>query len=112
MNLYDDGPGTNRQAPADPLTFEPALTRLKLDALLKFRPGLTLQELTDLLRLDPLLTPKETACLLKVSVGTLAVWRCTKQYSLQYVKIGKRLVRYHIHEVNRFLEEWKPTRPT
>ena len=32
---------------------------------------------------DELLTPKQAAQLLKVSVGTLAVWRSTKRYDLK-----------------------------
>lgn len=40
-----------------------------------------------------LLTPAQMAQLLGVSVGTLAVWRCTKRYALSYIKIG-RSVRY------------------
>jgi Helix-turn-helix domain len=42
---------------------------------------------------DDLLDEKEAAAILDVSVGTLQVWRCTKRYSLAYVKVGRN-VRY------------------
>lgn len=41
-----------------------------------------------------LLTPAQMAQVLGVSVGTLAVWRCTKRYPLPYIKVG-RSVRYN-----------------
>ena len=40
-----------------------------------------------------LLTPTQMAEMLGVSIGTLAVWRCTKRYPLPYIKVG-RSVRY------------------
>ena len=40
-----------------------------------------------------LLTPTQMAQMLGVSIGTLAVWRCTKRYPLPYIKVG-RSVRY------------------
>jgi excisionase family DNA binding protein len=49
-----------------------------------------------------LLNPVEVAELLNVSVGTLAVWRCTKRYPLSYVKVG-RSVRYRIEDVESFV---------
>ena len=42
---------------------------------------------------DRLLTTRDVAKLLDVSPQTLEVWRCTKRYSLAYVKIGRN-VRY------------------
>lgn len=66
---------------------------------------------TSNIELDPLLTPPEAAEWLGVTVGTLAVWRSTKRYSLQHEKVGRRAVRYYLSEVLRFLEEWKPLRP-
>lgn len=49
-----------------------------------------------------LLTPAQMARLLGVSVGTLAVWRCTKRYPLPYIKVG-RSVRYSRIHGNEFL---------
>ncbi len=49
-----------------------------------------------------LLTPAQMAQLLGVSVGTLAVWRCTKRYPLPYVKVG-RAVRYNRAHGNEFI---------
>ena len=50
-----------------------------------------------------LLTPTQMARLLGVSVGTLAVWRCTKRYPLPYVKVG-RSVRYTRAQGNEFIK--------
>lgn len=51
-----------------------------------------------------LLTASETAELLSVDVGTLAVWRCKKQYKdLKYLKIGNR-IRYRYKDVLEFVE--------
>lgn len=50
-----------------------------------------------------LLTPAETATLLGMSKGTLEVWRSTKRYPLNFIKIGGR-VRYARQDVERFLE--------
>jgi excisionase family DNA binding protein len=50
-----------------------------------------------------LLTPNETAALLGMSKGTLEVWRSTKRYPLDFVKIGGR-VRYRRQDVEKFLE--------
>ncbi len=50
-----------------------------------------------------LLTPAETAALLGIKPATLAVWRCTGRYPLQYVKIGK-LAMYRELDVHQFIE--------
>jgi predicted site-specific integrase-resolvase len=50
-----------------------------------------------------LLTPQEVSEILKVTVGTLAVWRSTKRYPLAYIKTG-RAVRYPAVEVEKFLK--------
>lgn len=50
-----------------------------------------------------LLTPSQMAHLLGVSVGTLAVWRCTKRYPLPYVKVG-RSVRYSRAHGDEFIK--------
>lgn len=49
-----------------------------------------------------LLTAPQMAQLLGVSVGTLAVWRCTKRYPLPYIKVG-RSVRYSRTHGNEFI---------
>jgi len=50
-----------------------------------------------------LLTPAETSAVLGVSEGTLMVWRCTKRYPLNFVKIGGR-VRYRRQDVEKFVQ--------
>ncbi|MCE9547629.1 MAG: helix-turn-helix domain-containing protein [Planctomycetia bacterium] len=52
---------------------------------------------------DRLLTEVEAAELLSIRRQTLSVWRCTKRYPLDYVKIG-RSVRYKMSAINKFLE--------
>jgi len=49
-----------------------------------------------------LLTPKQTAEILGVTIGTLAVWRCTARYPLSFVKIGRR-VKYRLADINNFI---------
>lgn len=51
-----------------------------------------------------LLTAAEVSAILGVTVPTLGVWRCTKRYNLQYVKIG-HLIRYKRTDVDKFIEE-------
>ena len=51
---------------------------------------------------DPLLTPEESANLLRVSPGTLAVWRTTGRYNLPFVKCGGR-VRYRLTDIQAFI---------
>ena len=53
--------------------------------------------------LDPLLTPKEAAKKLGVTEQTLAVWRCTGRYHIQFVKVG-RLVKYRQSALESFLD--------
>ena len=50
-----------------------------------------------------LLNPPEAAAFLSVSKITLAGWRCSKRYSLPYIKIG-RLVRYRQADLVAFLD--------
>ena len=57
----------------------------------------------DVQPLPELLNPRETSEILGVSVGTLAVWRCTNRYPLPYVKVG-RVVRYRYGDVLDFLD--------
>ena len=50
-----------------------------------------------------LLSPDQVAEWLGVSTGTLAVWRATNRYDLEYIKIGRN-VRYPEVAVNRFID--------
>lgn len=50
-----------------------------------------------------LLSPAQTAEILGVTIGTLAVWRCTARYPLSFVKIGRR-VKYRLADINSFIE--------
>lgn len=52
---------------------------------------------------EEFLTPKETAELLKVSVATLAMWRCNKRYALPYYKIGGSIIRYKLADLTLFI---------
>lgn len=51
-----------------------------------------------------LLTEAEAADYLGVKPQTLCAWRCTKRYSLPYIKVG-RLVRYRPEDLEAFLAE-------
>jgi hypothetical protein len=58
---------------------------------------------------DELLAPPAAAKFLggkitPLSVGTLAVWRCTKRYDLPFLKIG-RSVRYRKSDLRKFRDE-------
>ncbi|MGZ8927660.1 MAG: helix-turn-helix domain-containing protein [Methylobacter sp.] len=50
-----------------------------------------------------LLTTKQAAEYLGVTVGTLEVWRCTKRYNIQFIRVG-RLVKYRKSALDAFLE--------
>jgi predicted DNA-binding transcriptional regulator AlpA len=50
-----------------------------------------------------LLKPNATAKVLGVSVGTLAVWRCTGRYPLRFIKIGKNVM-YRQGDIDSFIE--------
>jgi hypothetical protein len=52
----------------------------------------------------PLLTEEQTAEYLGLRPETLATWRCTKRYSLPYVKVG-RSIRYRPVDVENFVTE-------
>ena len=50
-----------------------------------------------------LLKPNAAAKILGVSVGTLAVWRCTGRYPLRFIKIGKNVM-YRQGDIDSFIE--------
>jgi hypothetical protein len=45
----------------------------------------------------------EAAQMLGVAESTLAVWACTKRYSLPFVKVG-RLVKYRVADLEAFID--------
>ena len=49
-----------------------------------------------------LLTPAEAAKILKVSVGTLANWRCKKQ-GPKFKKINGKAIRYREVDLKKFI---------
>ena len=49
-----------------------------------------------------LLTPDQTRERLGVSIGTLAVWRCTRRYNLPFVRVGSKVM-YREEDVERFI---------
>ena len=51
---------------------------------------------------DPLLSEQQAAQILGIQPATLQVWRCTRRYPLQYVKVG-RTVRYRRSAVEEFI---------
>jgi predicted DNA-binding transcriptional regulator AlpA len=50
-----------------------------------------------------LLTAEEAARLLGVTPCTLSIWRCSKRYPLNYIKIGGK-VRYRLSDIEQFVE--------
>lgn len=53
---------------------------------------------------NQLTSPQETSKLLRVTVDTLGVWRCTKRYQLPYVKVGRKVF-YRIDDIKKFIEQ-------
>lgn len=51
----------------------------------------------------PLMTPQEVSEVLGATVGTLSVWRTTKRYPLEYVKIGSKVM-YRRDSIEAFIE--------
>ncbi len=51
-----------------------------------------------------MLTSKQAAKYLGISSGTLAVWRCVKQYEIPYYKVGKS-VRYRMEDLEKFMSD-------
>jgi predicted DNA-binding transcriptional regulator AlpA len=55
--------------------------------------------------MEKLLESSDVALWLKVTEGTLAVWRCTNRYpELRYVRVGSRRIRYRESDVEAFLK--------
>ena len=52
-----------------------------------------------------LLSQEETAELLGLDERTLEKWRLTGRYGLPFVKIGARVVRYKLADVEAFIEK-------
>ncbi|MGI2103744.1 helix-turn-helix domain-containing protein [Shewanella frigidimarina] len=52
--------------------------------------------------MNTLLTPAEVARYLGVTIGTLSVWRCTGSYSLNFIKVGRRVM-YRQSDVENFV---------
>lgn len=61
-----------------------------------------LNEDSPLFNPNRLLAPEEASEILGVASGTLAVWRCTDRYPLNYIKCG-RLVKYRVSDILRFI---------
>ncbi|WP_323257519.1 helix-turn-helix domain-containing protein [Arcicella lustrica] len=53
---------------------------------------------------DDLVDRKRAAKYLGISPETLAVWKCTKRYELDCIKIG-RSVRYRMSDLKKFVDE-------
>ena len=51
---------------------------------------------------DTLLTPRDVSDILGVKINTLAVWRSTQRYPLEYIKAG-RSIRYTKESVDEFI---------
>jgi hypothetical protein len=52
--------------------------------------------------MEDLLTPTEAGAALGVTEGTLAKWRTTRRYKLNYTKVGGK-IRYLQSELDKFL---------
>jgi predicted DNA-binding transcriptional regulator AlpA len=50
-----------------------------------------------------LLSPIQVSDILGISLGTLAVWRCTRRVKLPYVKVGRRVM-YKQKAIDDFIE--------
>lgn len=51
---------------------------------------------------DPLLTEQQAAEILGVQPTTLSVWRSTRRYPLEYVRIG-RCIKYRASAIESFI---------
>ena len=55
---------------------------------------------------ERLLNETEAAKILGLKPSTLTAWRMTKK-NLPFVKVGKRLVRYRMEDIKKYLESCK-----
>jgi excisionase family DNA binding protein len=58
---------------------------------------------------DPLLSRKEAAAYLGVTLGTLETWAWDKRYDLPITKIGKKMCKYRLSVLNKFIEKGECT---
>jgi hypothetical protein len=56
---------------------------------------------------DVYISRKEAANLIGVRHQTLACWAFYDRYDLPYYKIGKKVVKYKLHEVEEFINKHK-----
>jgi hypothetical protein len=68
----------------------------------KISSSICLNEDSPLYNPNRLINPEEASMILGVASGTLAVWRCTDRYPLNYVKCG-RLVKYRVADILKFI---------
>ena len=54
---------------------------------------------------DVLLTQQEAAKLIGVEPRTLEAWRARGSYQLPFVKIGPRIVRYRLRDLEAWIEK-------
>ena len=66
---------------------------------------MTVEEYTKYIQYEMLLTTEEAAKYLKMSKGTLEVWRCTKAHDLPYIKMGG-LIRYRLYDLVNFVDQY------
>lgn len=59
---------------------------------------------------EPLMSRAEAAHYLGFKASTLSKWDYTKRYNLRPIKVGRRSVRYRRADLDKFLEEYMPTR--
>lgn len=55
--------------------------------------------------LKPVLTNDEAAEYLGIAANTLEQWRCSGRHGIPYVKIGKKLIRYRLADLEKWLAE-------
>lgn len=49
-----------------------------------------------------MMSTAEAAAYLDLKEGTLAIWRCTKRYSLTFIRVGRR-IQYRKSDLDAFL---------
>jgi hypothetical protein len=48
--------------------------------------------------------PAFAAAFLNTTVGTLAVWRCTRRYPLRFVRVGRKIM-YRLRDLESFIDD-------